>query len=291
MKKVKYIISDVFSNGKYSGNQLATFFDAIELTSQEMQNIAAEINFSETTFILSDKERKGGYDVRIFTPKAEIDFAGHPTIGTAYLIKHFLNPSNPDLIKLNLKVGQISVTVDNGVYWMKQFQPKFAEVMDPKVIASLLSIDESEIDIQFPIEAISTGLPFVIVPLVDIEALKNAEVNTKLYKEFIQTTLAKGILIFCKHSYAKDQVLGVRVFVPYLGIVEDPATGSGNGCLAAYLLKSNYLSSQKIDLLAGQGYEMDRPSIIHMKASMSKGKYDLNIGGKIELIAEGEWYF
>lgn len=89
MKKVKYIISDVFSNGKYSGNQLATFFDAIELTSQEMQNIAAEINFSETTFILSDKERKGGYDVRIFTPKAEIDFAGHPTIGTAYLIKHF----------------------------------------------------------------------------------------------------------------------------------------------------------------------------------------------------------
>lgn len=291
MKKVKYIISDVFSNGKYSGNQLATFFDSAHLTTEEMQNVAGEINFSETTFILSDKEKRGGYDVRIFTPKAEIDFAGHPTIGTAYLIKHFLSPSNPDLIKLNLKVGQISVTVDNGVYWMKQIQPKYTEAIDAAAIANLLNIDKREIDTQFPIEGVSTGLPFTIIPLVDIDALKKSEVNSKLYKEFIQSTLAKGILIFCKHSYVEDQCLGVRVFAPYLGIVEDSATGSGNGCLAAYLLKNNYFNSQDIDIIVGQGYEIDRPSVIHIKASKVKGKYSINVGGKIDLIAEGEWYF
>jgi trans-2,3-dihydro-3-hydroxyanthranilate isomerase len=226
---MQFYITDVFGSQKYSGNQLATFVNCAHLSSAEMQQIAREINFSETTFITSTEPRNGGFDVRIFTPGAEVDFAGHPTIGTAYIIQKYILKEKQHLVKLNLKVGQIPVELLGDVFWMQQVEPIFGETLDTNILASVLQLSESDFDTRFPIQEVSTGLPFTIVPLKSMESLKKAIINLEKYNDFITKVWAKGILVFCPEGYSPEQHLGVRVFVNYVGIPEDPATGSGCG--------------------------------------------------------------
>lgn len=202
MRRLTFYIVDVFTDKKYAGNQLAIFRGAGELPSEEMQNIAREINFSETTFILSDEQNNGGYDVRIFTPKEEIPFAGHPTIGTAHIIHNKILLSKVGNVVLNLKVGRIPVTFSqNGYCWMKQIQPIFGQQHKPKILANILGLDVSEIDERFPIQEVSTGLPFFIVPLKNIATLKKAKVDKERYFDLIKNTLAKGVLVFCPETH------------------------------------------------------------------------------------------
>ena len=286
---MKYYITDVFAIGKYTGNQLATFIVDKALDTEIMQKIAQEINYSETTFITSGLQKNKGYDVRIYTPKAEIDFAGHPTLGTAFIIKKYLAAKNKRIIKLNLKVGQISVEIKNEMYWMKQVQPEFSEPMDPEYIANMLNLSVSDIDDEFPIMGVTTGLPFTIIPLKSKAALVKSKLNMEVYDEFIQTNWAKGIMIFCRGGYTAIQDLCTRVFVPWLGIPEDPATGSAAGCLSAWLLKNNFYGTTFVNIGIGQGYEINRPSDINIQASIEKGIYNLDVGGEVELIATGDW--
>lgn len=286
---MKYYITDVFAIGKYSGNQLATFIVEKELDTETMQKIAQEVNYSETTFITSDKQKNKGYDVRIFTPKAEIDFAGHPTLGTAYIINEFIEPKKRKLIKLNLKVGQIPVEIRSDMYWMKQVQPEFSEPLEQTEVAKMLNISHSDIDDEFPILGVTTGLPFTIIPLKNKAALVNCELNMNEYDKFIESTWAKGIMVFCRGGYTSLQDMCVRVFVPWLGIAEDPATGSAAGCLAAWLLKNDFYGTPFISISTGQGYEIDRPSDISIEASSEKNIFHIEVGGEIEMIASGEW--
>jgi trans-2,3-dihydro-3-hydroxyanthranilate isomerase len=195
MKNKSFYILDVFTDKKYAGNQLAVFRDAASIQGEEMQQIAREINFSETTFILSEEPNNGGYDVRIFTPKEEVPFAGHPTLGTAHLIRSEILQGKVDKVVLNLKVGQIPVTFDrDGCGEMKQIQPVFGKVHDPQTLAEVLGLGVSNIDDRFPIQEVSTGLPFFIVPLKDIAALKKAKTITEKYFNLIEHAEAKGIL-------------------------------------------------------------------------------------------------
>lgn len=286
---MKYYITDVFAIGKYSGNQLATFIVDEELTTETMQSIAQEVNYSETTFVTSKKKINRGYNVRIFTPKAEIDFAGHPTLGTAYIINEFIEPKLRKLIKLNLKVGQISVGIKNHMYWLTNVQPKFSEPMNPKYMAKMINLDPSEIDDEFPINGVTTGLPFSIVLLKNKDALQKCKINMDIYDEFIKKNWARGILVFCRGGYTALQDLSTRVFVPWLGITEDPATGSAAACLAAWLLKNNFYGTSFISISTGQGYEINRPSDLCIQASVEKGNYTIEVGGDIEMIASGEW--
>ncbi len=286
---MKYYITDVFAIGKYSGNQLATFIVDKKLDTETMQRIAQEVNYSETTFITSDKQKNKGYDVRIFTPKAEIDFAGHPTLGTAYIINEFIELKKRKLIKLNLKVGQISVEIRNYMYWMKQVQPEFSEAMDAKYMAKMLNLNYTDIDLEFPILGVTTGLPFTILPLKNKAALLKCKLDMTIYDEFIKSNWAKGVMVFCRGGYTSLQNFSVRVFVPWLGITEDPATGSAAGCLAAYLLKNNFYRTSFISISTGQGYEINRPSDLSIQASINKNVYTIEVGGDIEMIASGEW--
>ncbi len=294
MRNLTFYIVDVFAEKKYAGNQLAVFRGGNSLSDTEMQSIAREMNFSETTFILSESQREGGFDVRIFTPGKEVPFAGHPTLGTAHIIRKEIAPKSSDRIVLNLKVGQIPVTFDMNAdekttYWMKQIEPVFGQTLSPGIIAPVLGLSPSEIDDHLPIQEVSTGLPHILVPLRTLESLKRARVNKDLYFDLINDRWAKPILIFSSEPHDPQNDISVRMFADCFGIPEDPATGSGNGCLAGYLVRHRYRGQEKINIRSEQGYEIGRPSLLFLKAEEKNGGISISVGGKAITIAKGSW--
>lgn len=290
MNKLPFYIVDVFAEQKYAGNQLAVFRQAGGLSSADMQKIAHEMNYSETTFILSDDQKHAGYDVRIFTPKDEVPFAGHPTLGTASVIRDEILGGKAEKVVLNLKVGPIPVEFSqNGYAWMHQIEPVFGPQHKPQVFAPILGLNVEDLDERFPIQEVSTGLPFYIVPLKSLGALIRAKVNRDRYFDLVRTSETKGILIFCPESHEEYNDISVRVFVDYFGIPEDPATGSGNGCLAGYLAKYRYFSRDSIDIRVEQGYEIGRPSLLLLKAEYQDDRITVQVGGRSVLIARGDF--
>ena len=288
-----FSIVDVFTEQKYTGNQLAVFRDAGSIQDSDMQQIAREINFSETTFILSNYQKKGGYDVRIFTPGSEVPFAGHPTLGTAYVIQREIIREPIDTVVLNLKVGKIPVrfTYADGkpdVLWMETKPARFGSQFDVDTVAEALSIRPSDIDERFPVQEVSTGLPFIITPLKSLNAVKNARIVRDVFFNMIANTEAKAILIFCPETIREENQLNVRVFVDYYGIPEDPATGSANSCLAGYLVKYGYFGENCIDIRVEQGYEIGRPSLLLLRAEDTEGELKIQVGGRVVMVAKGE---
>jgi len=293
MGKFTFYILDVFAEEKYAGNQLAVIRDAGALSDSQMQQIAKEMNYSETTFILSEQQRDGGYDVRIFTPAFEVPFAGHPTLGTAFVIQQEIIKKPVKVVNLNLKVGQIPVTFNykgeqTEILWMKQIEPIFGATIEPQPITEVLGIDESDIDEKFPIQEVSTGIFFIIVPLKTLDAVKGSRVVRDKYFKLVENLQAKAILVFCPETYNKKNDLNARMFCDYYGIAEDPATGSANGCLAGYLVKYCYFGSNQIDIRVEQGYEIGRPSLLYLRAEDKGGKIDVSVGGKVVMVAKGE---
>jgi len=294
MKKHTFYIVDVFPEKKYAGNQLGVCRDARGLSDEQMQKFAKEMNYSETTFILSEKERDGGYDVRIFTPDYELPFAGHPTLGTAFVIQQEIIKEQVEKVVLNLKVGQIPVTFEYSgervdIMWMKQINPTFGQTFQAEAMAPVLGLDENEIDDRCPVEEVSTGTPFMMCPLKTLEAVKRANTNKEAYFELVKDTEAKAILVFCPETYSKENNLNVRVFADYYGVAEDPATGSANGCLAGYLVKHRYFGKDQIDIRVEQGYEIGRPSLLLLRAEAKGEETDVFVGGKVIMVARGEF--
>lgn len=294
MGKPRFFFTEVFTTRKYGGNPLATFVDCESLSAQEMQQIAKEINFSETTFITARQPRNGGYDVRIFTPKSEVEFAGHPTLGTAHVLRNQVLTTRANDLVLNLPIGPVPVTFSDAtasvtVVWMKQFAPKFGKRLDAVTLARVLSIEPAAIDLNFPIEEISTGFPHTVVPLINLDALKRVTINKDHYRTLIADSWAKIILVFSRESYEPSQSLSVRVFADFYGVSEDAATGSGNGALAAYLLRHQVLGASSVDVLAGQGYEMGRPSTLALRAKANNVDTEVFVGGSVVDVAEGVW--
>ena len=290
MPKCKFFIVDVFAERAFEGNQLAVFICEEALFETEMQKIAKEMNYSETTFITS----KENYDVRIFTPEVELPFAGHPTIGTAFVIQQELIKGNVKTILLNLKIGPIPVLFKYksgkpDLIWMEQNPPSFGKFFDTETISQILRLETHDIDDRFPIQEVSTGEPFIIVPLKTLDALKRTKVDIDKCFDLLEKTEAKSILIFCSGTIKKGNDLSVRVFAHYHGIPEDPATGSGNGCLAAYLVKHDYFNKKRIDIKVEQGYEVGRPSLLYLRAEENdEGQISVSVGGKVILTATGE---
>ncbi len=291
MDNLSFSLLDVFAEEKYAGNQLAVFRNAGQLSSAQMQKIANEMHFSETTFILSELKRNDGYDVRIFTPKNELPFAGHPTLGTAYVIKHQIADETVQQVWLNLKVGRIPVTFEQNksgheMLWMKQIPPTFGKKFDPAKVAPVLGIRAGDIDKRYPIQEVSTGVPFIIAPLKSLDAIKRARINKDKHAELLKETEAE-ILVFSPETYKKQNNLNVRVFVDLFGIPEDPATGSANGCLAGYLSHYRYFGDDSVNVRVEQGYEMGRPSLLYLKAQ-KKGDIEVHVGGEVKMVAQGK---
>ena len=282
----EFYITDVFAEGPYAGNRLATLSDASGLSAETMQNIARAFNFAETTFVCGGSLAEG-YDVRIFTPASELPFAGHPTLGTSYLIRNVIahtskTAAGAEALTLNLGVGPIPVHFANdGVLWMTQQSPTFGEVFEKKDVAAGLGLQLQDLDPSLPCQIVSTGLPFLLVPLASYEALARAMP--------IDRHLHNTIFLFCRGGYESGQQIQARMFAGELGVPEDPATGSANGCLAGYLSQYEMFGSSDVDVRVGQGYEIDRPSQLYLKSSSASGTISVQVGGRVSLVARGEW--
>lgn len=301
MANIPFLILDVFATEKYTGNQLAVCLDAGNLTDRQMQQIAREINFSETTFVTSSQPVNGGYNTRIFTPTTELPFAGHPTLGTAFAIAQELGKSTVspvgntvERIALNYQVGQIGVDIhylegEPDILWMHQQQPQFFDRVNVEDLAAVIGVNPTDIDDRYPIEPVSTGLPSIIVPLKTMAAVSEAKLDLAIYAKTVANLPAQAILVFCPETVNPDRQLHVRVFTEWFGIPEDPATGSANGCLAAYLAKYEYFGSPKLDIAVEQGVEMGRASLLYLRAEYTPTRCPVSIGGRVINIAQGEF--
>jgi trans-2,3-dihydro-3-hydroxyanthranilate isomerase len=281
-----FYIVDVFAEEKYAGNQLAIVRGGAGLPDEGLQKMALEMNYSETAFVLSEEETEGGYDVRIFTPGDEVPFAGHPTLGTAYVIQHEILTSPVESVTLKLKAGEIPVTFGE-VLWMRQLPPTFGAILDPALFTRTLNLETADLDDRSPVQVVSTGLPALIVPLRDLDALRRCKVDWERYTEVAGP--GKNLYIFCPESHDDGQGdLSARMFANDLGVPEDPATGSAAGCLAAYLLEHSYLGTDAVDVRVEQGYEIGRPSLLYLQAERDGEKIIVNVGGKVQMVARGE---
>ena len=291
--EMKFYIVDVFAEEKYAGNQLAVIRGAQGLSDAQMQTLALEMNYSETTFILSDASRDAGYDVRIFTPAEEVPFAGHPTLGTAYVIQQEIIGEPVDSVTLNLAVGQIPVKIGYSEdvpteLWMHQKPPDFGETFLPDALATVLNLQAEDIDTRFPIQDVSTGLPFVIVPLCSKDAVNRCKINVDAFDRLVENGRAKDIFVFCPETENPENNLHARMFARHFYIVEDPATGSANGCLAGYLVKHRYFGADRIDVRVEQGYQINRPSLLMLQAEAKPDTIDVFVGGNVIKVAEGK---
>jgi trans-2,3-dihydro-3-hydroxyanthranilate isomerase len=281
-----FYIVDVFAEEKYAGNQLAVVRGGAGFPDERLQKIALEMNYSETTFVLSEEATEGGYDVRIFTPGDEVPFAGHPTLGTAYVIQHEMLAGSVARITLKLKAGEIPVTFGE-VLWMRQLPPTFGAILDSATFARTLNLETADLGDRSPVQEVSTGLPALIVPLRDLDALRRCEVDWELYTKVAGP--GKNLYVFCPESHDNGPGdLSARMFANDLGVPEDPATGSAAGCLAAYLLEHSYFGTDPVDVRVEQGYEIGRPSLLYLRVTRDGDEIRVDVGGKVQMVAKGE---
>ena len=295
----EFVQLDVFTQTLLSGNPLAIFPDARGLTDAEMQALAREMNLSETTFILprdAATEAREGKKVRIFTVEAELPFAGHPTLGTA-LYLYASESQKPAEITLDLKAGKIPVRftansgngggdrVDGQVFGeMRQRDPEFGTPLSRDDVARVIGIAVDEISSEWPIQPVSTGLTFTIVPFRNRQTLSDLKFSYIQAAEFLRNTGANFFYFLCPERREGRLEARARMFF-YGG--EDPATGSAAGCAASWMVQHGVAKSDE-QLVIRQGVECRRPSEMHVRATREGGRVsNVRVGGHAVEILRG----
>ena len=287
----EFVQLDVFTQTPLAGNPLAIFPDARGLNDGEMQALAREMNLSETTFILPRDaaiEAREGKKVRIFTVEAELPFAGHPTLGTA-LHLYASESTTPAQITLDLKAGKIPVRfnansenagrerVDGQVFGeMRQRDPEFETPLSREDVARIIGVAVDEISSEWPIQPISTGLTFTIVPFRNRQTLSDLKFSYIQAAEFLKKSGANFFYFLCPERSEGRLEARARMFF-YGG--EDPATGSAAGCAASWMVQHGIAKSDE-QVVIRQGVECRRPSEMHVRATREAGRViDVRVGG------------
>lgn len=297
-REFDYALVDVFAERPLQGNQLAIFTDARGLSGEEMQALARETNLSETTFILPRDpkvEQVHGVQVRIFTVAEELQFAGHPTLGTAsWLYQNHASLCGSEQITLDLRVGPITVDFhapaagELGLYGtMKQNDPTFGEIHDSVTIADTLGLSIDDLDSDLPIQTVSTGMAFCIVPLKSLEVAKRLEIPRQKASAYLERSDAKFFHCITRADAGSGADWHARMQF-YNG--EDPATGSASGCTIAYLVRHGIVASGQ-RIVIEQGIEILRPSRIHVSATIDDGVVSkVFVGGRTISVAMGRLF-
>lgn len=285
---LEYHLVDVFTDRQFGGNQLAVFPNPGKLSTEFMQTIARELNLSETVFVFPPDDPANHYRLRIFTPHMELPLAGHPTVGTGFVLANLGMIPKTGITRLEEGVGPIPITLtetESGVLVeMAQPQPQFGDVKaDRAQIAALLSLNEDDLMPDLPVQTVSSGVPFIFVPLKSLDAANRIKLRLDIWDQAFK---GEHIYTFTMQTQNPQAQVHSRMFAPAMGIPEDPATGAACGPLGAYLVQHGLAPSEIIN---EQGVEMGRPSLIHirvMESSVYVGGYSQPIGGGYLTIQE-----
>lgn len=299
MRRLRFLQFDVFTREPFGGNQLAVFLEGDTLSDEKMQTIAREMNYSETTFILSPSDPKALCRVRIFTPATELPFAGHPVVGTTFALAHAgLIRADESPVVLQLGVGLLPVELlyeDQHVtfVWMHQPIPRFETWQgDTARLASALGLTPDDFDADLPIERAIVGVNHVLVPIRSLEAISRARPEADLLEAMNLPGEHPGCFLFTLERAESGADIHGRMFSPAMGISEDPATGSAAGPLGVYLLRHGRLTPDETGQTRArleQGVEMGRPSALDIAISGSADNIeDVRVGGASVLMIEGE---
>ncbi|MGH9308042.1 MAG: PhzF family phenazine biosynthesis protein [Vicinamibacterales bacterium] len=296
---MRYLHLDVFTDTPFEGNQLAVYPQPPrDIAPERMQRIAAEMNFSETTFVFP-REQSGDVKMRIFTPASELPMAGHPTIGSTFALaaEGAIERGREEFV-FELGVGPIPVSLewdDAGLSfaWMTQPLPSFEdEIANRGAFAAAAGLGGDDL-VDLPIEVVSCGVPFMFVPLASRDAVDRVVIDrralTRVYKDAGREELPTFFFTMDRTGAAGEETVYSRMLAPAFGIAEDPATGSASGPLGCYLLYHGLVDEDAArSILSLQGVQMGRPSRIHVSIDSDDDRITrVRVGGKSVLIAEG----
>ncbi len=301
-RTLKFYQADVFTAQPFGGNPVAVFPDAQGLTDDQLQQIAREMNLSETVFVFPPSDPAAVVRLRIFTPTQEIPFAGHPVVGTFYVLARLGMLATPEPVtrvvqecniglfpvELHARDGQVTRVV------MTQPEPQFLGTVegteDLYKVASALGLSKHVIsDTKWPIEVVSTGLPVMIVPVRTLTGVRSIRPDASAIMDVCDRFGANGMMVFTTVTVEPSATVHARMFAPSIGILEDPATGSASGALGAYLVQNGVVDvGPMTELLIEQGYEMERPSNILVRVeSDDDAIQSVKVGGQVVMVVEG----
>ncbi|GCE30023.1 phenazine biosynthesis protein PhzF [Dictyobacter alpinus] len=300
MKQLHYSLVDVFTNQPFGGNQLAVFSDARGLTPETMQALAKELNLSESAFVLPAQSAAADYRVRFFTPAIELPMAGHPTIGTAFVLANegiipFTEPETTIAFEEGVGVVPVTLSARAGqpdLIRMRQPLPTFGPVFaDYEAIAQMLSLDHTLLDTTLPLEVVSCGVPFLFVPLKSLEAIRSIRFRLDVWERVLRDFAAPHVFVFTQEVVHAGSTVHSRMFAPAMGIAEDPATGAASGPLGCYLVRHGQVQPTKVgysQIVSEQGIELGRPSFVQVKIELD-GEHitGVSIGGQCHFMGKG----
>ena len=296
----RFVTCDIFTSRVFGGNPLAVFPDARELPEESLQQIAREFNLSETVFIYPPSDDAHTRRLRIFTPAAEIPFAGHPTVGAAFVLATLgeialTEPETHVVFEEGVGPVPVLIRVSGGKPAFTQLTTAMRPEVGPptpgrSILADILSLEPADIlgGMMAP-QAVSCGLPFLIVPLKDRDAVRRAKVRLDHWESSLRLYWAPEILVFARDPELEGSDIRARVFVPGLSVPEDPATGSAAAALGAYLAARDTTSTASLRYVVEQGFEMGRPSILEIEVEKADGAItSVRVGGEAVMVSEGE---
>ncbi len=305
-RTLKFYQADVFTDRPFGGNPVAVFPDAEGLTDRQLQHIAREMNLSETVFVLAPTNPAAAVKLRIFTPSQEVPFAGHPVLGTFFVLAKLERLGEKRgtaryVYECNLGSFTIEVQVREGeilqvVMWQPrpQFLGTIHDVEDLVEVANALGLSKTQItQTRFPVEVVSTGLPIIIVPIRTLTGVRSIVPNITAINELCARHGAKGLMAFTTMTVEEASAVHTRMFAPLIGVPEDPATGSASGALGAYLVHNGVVEvGPTTEILAEQGYELERPSRILIQVeSDDDAIQEVKVGGQAVMVVEGTLSF
>jgi trans-2,3-dihydro-3-hydroxyanthranilate isomerase len=294
MQKFSMVQVDVFTDRALTGNSLAVFLDGRGLSTEHMQDLAREMNLSETTFILpgdAATEKTRGVRVRIFTVQEELPFAGHPTLGTAFVMRGQASASaSPEEVRLDLNAGTVPVRFTQPASQplfgeMTQKEPEFGAIHDVEAVARLTGLTAADFDDSVPVQTVSTGVPFTIVALRSLPKIQKLRLDLDASAEYLARSGGKFFYFVCRETVDPKARLHARMIF-YNG--DDPATGSAAGCCAAWMVAHGVAASEE-QVLIEQGLEMRRPSRIFVHAKKQDNHVvNVRVGGNCVEVLRAE---
>ncbi|HSA61982.1 MAG TPA: PhzF family phenazine biosynthesis protein [Nitrospiraceae bacterium] len=305
-RELKFYQADVFSAHPFGGNPVAVFPDAQGLSDDQLQQVAREMNLSETVFVFPPTDPAAVVRLRIFTPTQEIPFAGHPVIGTFYVLAHLGLVATPEPVtrvvqECNIGLYPVEVHTQDGQVSrvvMSQPEPQFLDRVEEGEelykVAVALGLPKYVIaEAKWPLEVVSTGLPVLIVPVRTLTAVRSINPDASAITDVCHRIGANGIMVFTTVTVEPSATVHARMFAPAIGILEDPATGSAGGALGAYLVQNGVVDVEPTtELLIEQGYEMERPSNIVVRVeSDDDAIQSVKVGGQCVMVVEGTLKF